>query len=407
MNSRLIFIIALLLLGSVLGFFMQQGSGYILISFQHWVIETSLWVFVIALMASVLTLYFTIQFIMGVLGSRRTLHNWRSHRGMKQAVDKTVKGLIALAEGNWKQSEKLLMAGAQGNGKIINYLAAARAAHQAGDYDHSDELMAQAIKSTKGAELAVGLQQARLQLERKQYEQSLATCLRLKKQFPKHQYVNKMLLRTYSALEDWQGVIGLLPKLSKYKLLPSKQTLKIEVEAYGKQLDHLLGARSNASKDPKVLLEVWHSIPLRTLRNEKFTPLAGAFIERLINLGEHLTAETELRKLLTHNWSPELVRLYGCIMGQNVESQLSFMQDKLKHNPKDAISLLTLGRLSLSNQLFDEAQLYFEQSLELENSLETRSELSRLYLAKDETQKALDMLRQGLGLELPRLPLPA
>ncbi len=101
------------------------------------------------------------------------------------------------------------------------------------------------------------------------------------------------------------------------------------------------------------------------------------------------------------------MRLYGCIIGQNVESQLSFAQDKLKHNPKDAISLLTLGRLSLSNQLFDEAQMYFEQSLELENSLETRSELSRLYLAKDETQKALDMLRQGLGQNLPRLPLPA
>ncbi|MEY8205832.1 MAG: heme biosynthesis HemY N-terminal domain-containing protein [Bermanella sp.] len=407
MNRRLIFIVALLLLGSVLGFFMQQGSGYILISFQHWVVETSLWVFVMLLTASVIALYITMQLLAGLMGSRRILYSWRNQRGMKQALNKTTRGLVALAEGNWKQSEKLLLAGAHGDGQVINYLAAARAAHQAGNYEHSDALMAQAIESTKGAELAVGLQQSRLQLERKQYEQSLATCLRLKKQFPKHQYVNEMLLKTYSALEDWQGVIGLLPKFSKYNLLPSKRTLKIEVEAYGKQLGHLLHSRSNAGKDPKALLKVWRSIPSRVLKNEDFIPLASAFIECLITLGEHVSAERELRKLLTHHWNQELVRLYGCIMGDNVEAQLAFIQDKLKHQPEDAISLLTLGRLSLSNQLFDEAQGYFEQSLERENSLETRSELSRLYLAKDETQKALDMLRQGLGQKLPRLPLPA
>ncbi len=406
MNTRLLIITALMLLGSVLGFFMQQGSGYILISFQHWVIETSLWVFVTLLLTSMLALYLTIGFVMGLLGSRRTLHNWRSHRGMTQSVNKTVKGLIALAEGNWRQSEKLLIAGAQGNGKIINYLAAARAAHQAGDFEHSDELMTQASKSTKGAELAVGLQQARLQLERKQYEQALATCLRLKQQFPKHQYVNKMLLKTYSALEDWQGVITLLPKLSKYKLLPSKQTLKIEIDAYGKQIEHLIHTRSSAGKDPKILLDVWHNIPTRTIKQTDFIPLAQEFVEHLINLGEHVAAEAELRKLLSHHWQPELIRLYGCIMGENVERQLSFVQDKVKNAPKDAITLITMGRLSLSNQLFDEAQMYFEQSLELDNSVEIRGELSRLYLAKDETKKALDMLRQGLGLGLPRLPLP-
>jgi HemY protein len=407
MNTRLLIITALMLLGSMLGFFMQQGSGYILISFQHWVIETSLWVFVTVLLASMLALYFTIGFVIGLLGSRRALHNWRSHRGMTQSMNKTVKGLIALAEGNWKSSEKLLIAGAQGDGKIINYLAAARAAHQAGDFEHSDELMSLASKSTKGAELAVGLQQVRLQLERKQYEQALATCLRLKKQFPKHQYVNKMLLKTYSALEDWQGVLTLLPELSKYKLLPSKQTLEIEIKAYGKQIEHLIRTRSNAAgKDPKVLLGVWHSIPTRTIKQTDFIPLAQGFVEHLIHLGEHVAAEAELRKLLNHHWHPELIRLYGCVMGGNVEAQLAFIQGKLKNAPKDAVSLMTLGRLSLSNQLFDEAQMYFEESLELDNSVEIRGELSRLYLAKDETKKALDMLRQGLGLGLPRLPLP-
>ena len=58
------------------------------------------------------------------------------------------------------------------------------------------------------------------------------------------------------------------------------------------------------------------------------------------------------------------------------------------------------------NNEFTQAQEYFEASLAQRNSAETRSELSRLYLAKHEDEKALEMLRQGLGLELPELPLP-
>ena len=58
------------------------------------------------------------------------------------------------------------------------------------------------------------------------------------------------------------------------------------------------------------------------------------------------------------------------------------------------------------NELFDDAQAYLEASLAQENSAEVRSELSRLYLANNENEKAIAMLRQGLGLDLPDLPLP-
>ena len=68
--------------------------------------------------------------------------------------------------------------------------------------------------------------------------------------------------------------------------------------------------------------------------------------------------------------------------------------------------LLSLGRIALMNELFDDAQAYLEASLAQENSAEVRSELSRLYLANNENEKAIAMLRQGLGLDLPDLPLP-
>jgi len=406
MNRRLVLLAALLLGGAILGHYMLQGSGYVLISFQSWVMETSLWVFVILLVTAIIAVYGILHFIVALLSSKNALQAWNEKRGINKAVGKTVKGLIYLAEGDFKNSEKLLMAGAHGKGKIINYLAAARAAQMAGNYEHSDELMAEAVKSTKGAELAVGLQQAQLQLEREQFEQCLATCLRLKKQFPKHQYVNKMLLKAHMALNDWQAVLEVLPQLNKHKLIPNKKTTELEIKAYGKLIEHMIRSRDSRSKDPKALLEVWNNIPKNTLKHLDFAPLAHAFIEHLIQLGANQEAEAQLRATLPHHFTADLIRLYGWVKGKDPKRQLLFAKDQLKQRPNDAGLLLTLGRISMMNEDFTGAQQYFEASLAQQNNAETRSELSRLYLAKNENDKAVEMLRQGLGLELPELPLP-
>ena len=406
MNFLLLIFIAILVLGSFVGNLLLQDSGYILISFHNWVFETSLWVFMALVTAALVSGYIFIQLMMSLIKSRTSYRQWRSQRGLKHAISKTVKGLISLAEGNWKQSEKLLLAGAKGNGKIINYLAAARAAHQAGNYLHSDELLIEANKSTKGAELAVGLQQAQFQIERKQYEQSLATCLRLKKTFPKHQYVNKLLLRTYTKLEDWQSVLTLLPAFNKYKLLPSKETIKLEIQAYDELITNLVNSRNASSKDPKAMFEMWNKIPKRALKQPEFVSVAQKFFAHIITLNDHHQGESALRQLLSLHWNQELIRQYGCLQGKDKKRQLLFAKDQLKQCPNDAMLLLTLGRLSLLNEDFDEALFYFESSLNQESHFETRNELSRLYMANHDTVKALEMVKLGLGPILPNLPLP-
>jgi len=406
MNKRLFLFLALLFTGTLLGHYMLQGSGYILISFQQWVIETSLWVFVLLLTAAIIIIYGSLHFITSLMATPDSIKNWKEKRGINKAVGKTVKGLIYLAEGDFKNSERYLMAGAHGNGKIINYLAAARAAQMAGNFERSDDFMAQAAKSTKGAELAVGLQQAQLQLERNQFEQCLATSLRLKQQFPKHQYVNKMLMKAHMALNDWKAVLEILPQVNKHKLLPNKETAKLEIKAYGKLIEHMIRSRDSSSKDPKALISIWKNVPKNTIKHLDFVPLAHAFIEHLIQLGAYEEAEIELRNILPHHFTPELINLYGWVKGKDPKRQLLFAQDQLKQRPNDAGLLLSLGRISMLNNEFIQAQEYFEASLAQQNSAETRSELSRLYLAKHEDEKAIEMLRQGLGLQLPDLPLP-
>jgi len=407
MKLRLVLFVALLTLGAWLGQSMMKGSGYVLLSYGSWVVETSIWVGLILILSLAVVSYLAIHLLVAALQAEDRLRQWRAERGAHKAMRKTVQGLLSLAEGNWKRAQRLLVSGAHGETRLINYIAAARAAQQNGDYDRCDELLAEAANTTKGAELAVSLQQAQLQLERHQYEQCLATCLRIRKQFPKHQYANKMLLKAYMALEDWQAVVDLLPQLIKHRLILGKAAAQLELKAYSALIEHIVKGRSAQSKDAAAIMKIWRQVPKAVMEHKDFISVADGFVRYLIKLDAQKQAESLLRHLLTQNWRSDWVRLYGWVKGQDEQKQLLFAEDQLQERPNDAALLLTLGRLSLRNELWAKAMDYLQASLGIKEDAETRAELGRLYLAQGDHAKALDMLKQGAALQpLPDLPLP-
>lgn len=396
MKLRLFLFVLLLAAGAYLGQSMMAGSGYILLSYGTWVIETSIWVGVVLLLLLVAGLYLGVQLLVGLLQTEDVFREWRAQRGQNKAMRKTVQGLLSLAEGNWKRAQRLLVSGAHGETRLINFLAAARAAQQNGDFERSDELLSQAATSTKGAELAVGLQQAQLQLDRHQYEQCLATCLRLRKQFPKHQYANKMLLKAYMALEDWQAVVELLPQLIKQRLIMGKVAAKLELKAYSALVEHIIKGRSAQSKDPVAIMKIWKQVPSQVLSNKDFLPVADGFVRHLVDLQAHKQAESLLRHLLGQSWQSDWIALYGLVKGKDEEKQLLFAENQLQERPNDAALLLTLGRLSARSELWAKAEEYFQASLALKDDAGCRHELSRLYLTQGEDEKALALLKTPL-----------
>lgn len=394
MKFRLLLFVLLLGGGAWLGQSMMSGSGYVMLSYGTWVVETSIWVGMVLLVLLVTGLYLGLQMLVGLLQTEDALRAWRAQRGQNKAMRKTVQGLLSLAEGNWKRAQRLLISGAHGETRLINYLAAARAAQQNGDFDRCDELLAQASTSTKGAELAVGLQQAQLQLDRHQYEQCLATCLRLRKQFPKHQYANKMLLKAYMALEDWQAVVELLPQLIKHRLVLGKAAARLELKAYSSLIEHIVKGRSAQSKDPIAIMKIWRKVPSQVMASKDFLPVADGFVRHLVKLKANVQAESLLRHLLSQTWQSEWITLYAQVKGKDEEKQLLFAENQLQERPNDAALLSTLGRLSMRNELWAKAEEYLQASLALKDDLQTRQVLGHLYLTQGSDQKALDLFKQ-------------
>jgi HemY protein len=185
--------------------------------------------------------------------------------GATRAQKNTEKGLIALLEGNWRHANHLLSRSAsKSETPLINYLAAAHAAHELGDIKEAEKNLKKAYENTSDSEFAVGIAQAQIQLQQNQLEQCLATLLRLKKQQINHPFVLKLLKTVYLRLEDWQQLLNLMPALYKNTQANDVALLALEKSAWEKlfvQRTDELVQQNNLSSSAEVLAAMWKKIP--------------------------------------------------------------------------------------------------------------------------------------------------
>jgi HemY protein len=387
-------LIVAVVLGGLIGTLVVRDPGYVLVSYGDMALETSLW-FALALLAAAYLFFRGVMWILSrSVSSTGRFGSWLRTRRGQQARQRTVQGLLLMAEGQWADARKVLTGSAREVGTpLINYLSAARAAHELGDAAGRDELLRLAHESTPGSRFAVGLTQAELQMDAGQWEQALATLLQLKSGAPRHPQVLAMLCQVYRELADWQALIELLPEARKRKIYDEAAFESLQREAWIKRL-----GQAGADAEP-----VWARAPKDLRRSPE---LVAAYAGALVAGGAVDPAEDVLRSTLQHTWSDALVALYGRIRSSNPGSQLVAAEAWLKERPNDPVLLLALGRISLMNNEWAKAREYFETSLRLERSPEVYGELGRLCVALGENDRGGEYLVRATS-GLPDLPLPA
>ncbi len=410
MKKLFLLLLLILVAGAWIGEKMIKDSGYVLIAYDQTTIETSLWVLLIVSLVSFIIGHWLVNLITHTRLPTAKLQTWREHRNQRISRRKTLKGLTLLSEGNWAQAQKQLAQAAEKSDlPLINYLSAARAAHEQNDEQATDDLLQKARSSTPEAEVTVAISQAEIQLSRGQLEPCLATLLRLRSLAPKNTYVMKLLKDIYLRLDDWQELSKLIPTLSKHQALKDEELTELSRQCFSQLLDDSVNKHPvEASEDDrlKALGKAWHDLPKDQSRDGD---LVQHYTELLVSLGAESRAEQNLRDLIKRNWDEKLVNLYGRVNGDNAKKQLDNARNWLKSHAESPALLLTLGRLSLRNQHWGQAVKYFEQSLELEPRSETLAELARLLRHLGEPDRAQALLQQNLNLvasNLPELPMP-
>lgn len=408
---RLLFLLILIMLSASVALTMMVSidAGYVRISWGHYLIETSVWVAIAAIVLLIISIGMITKSWRGIKSSSGGISQWFLSNSSQRARKKTTRGLLELAEGNWKRSQKLLSTAApKAETPLINYLAAAQAAFALGNEKDIEELLKKAYESTPGSDLAVGITQAQLQLGNHQLEQSLATLLRLRKQAPQHPFILKLLKNVYLKLEDWHQLSVLIPDLRRQRIAETHELDLLERETWINLLSQTadeIRRQSGSSQNIEQLNQHWDRLPGSMRRDET---IIHAYAEHLAELGQQAQAETLLRKVLRNHWSDLLIELYGKVCGNSPEEQLLTAENWLKERPNNETLLLALGRLSLRNQLWGKAKEYFLASHRIKKTPQTYGELCRLTAHLEEHQQSSEYFVQGIMdlVGLPELPQP-
>ncbi|MBQ0728456.1 MULTISPECIES: heme biosynthesis HemY N-terminal domain-containing protein [Thalassolituus] len=375
--------------GLLAGAFYYIDAGYVLLSFYNYTLETSLWLFLVLLAGGLIALYWTIRFILIVLQSDGRFNSWRRHRRSVRARHQTTRGLLSLAQGQWRRAERQLSGSAKdADQPMINYLAAARAAYEQGKTEATDEWLKAASKSTKGSELAVGITQVQLLQSRKQHEQALAVLLQLRQKHPRHAYVLKLIVKTYQDLEDWVALNDLLPTLKKATKIPADDLKKLEENVSLQLLDRAKNTQGGN------LTSTFESIA----RDTRYTfPVMKRYIDLLLETDQESKAEEALRTGLKYVWHDELIEIYGRLKSTDANKQLLFAEQQVQERPNDPVLLLVLGRLALRVNNVEKAREYLQTGLRIKGLPELHAEMGKVMLAEGDETLACEHFQLALG----------
>lgn len=395
--------IMFLVMGSLVGalFFkaVAKDPGYVLLAHGRHTFETSLLIGILFFIFLGFFVYWLWLFLRWMFDP---------YRGQRTANKRTTKGLISLAEGDWANAEKMLSKAAKGNEvPLINYLTAAQAAHEQKKEDERDLYLRLAHESTAGADAAVSLTKARLQYQSGQWEECLATLMKLSQEpkSPSYPYVIKMLSKVYVELQDWESLRELLTALKKHKVVSKKEFGELALLCYQGQISRAIRGENDEEKREN-LKKAWHKIPNK-FHSEP--ALVKNYAEALMQVGAGVDAERVITDLLRKNWDDSLVQVYGNVTDGDTEKQLLWCENWLKERPSNPMLLLTMGRLCLQTQQWERARSYFEASLRSRKSAQAYGELGRLLSHLGEHEASNEYFQMGLALiaeRLPDLPMP-
>ncbi|MBD8121650.1 MULTISPECIES: heme biosynthesis protein HemY [Pseudomonas] len=411
MKRAYVVLFVLVVAAALIGVAISRHAGYVLISYDAFRYESSIWA-ALALLVAVLFILWLLRMLIALLTTSGGVVNPWSRRNRSRRVQNAIEqGQVDLAEGRWASAQRNLHRAAEAERQpLLYYLGAARAANEQGRYEDSDNLLERALERQPHAELAIALSHAQLQVDRGDLDGALVTLQAMQERHPHNPQVLRQLQRLYRERGEWHELIRLMPELRKDKVLPAQELAELERRAWGENLSLAAYRVSDSDTVGTGLPSLENAWQQLTSAQRQEPALVLAYAEQLRRLGADVQAEEVLRTAMKRDYNTHLARLYGLVRGADTGKQLQTAEGWLKNHTDDAGLLLTLGRLCLQSSLWGKARDYLESSLRLQRNPEACAELARLLAQLGETDRSNQLFQEGLGLLDERLlarPLPA
>lgn len=369
-----------------LGLLAQDDPGYVLISRWPYEVEISLALLLAISIFGVVGIYFLVRSILRIFRTPSDIRSWQRARQHRRADQATLSGYARLIEGDWEEAEALLIAGlGKGSTPLLQYLGAAYAAQQKGDFENRDQYLLEARSQSPEHLTAIEITRARLLERAGQIDEARGVLEDLYEQGIRHGAVQMMLIDALRQQADWPALEKIMQKNRDMKQLTHTERVSLRQEI---QMHRLTG-----HDDPQT---TWRRLDRRDRKNPV---LQAAHVRALIDTGQSDIAEKFLRKCINRKWDGELVRLYGCVRSERIDEQLQRAEQWRLGRQDDPNLLMTLARLNIENSNRQKAKELVLKAIQMGGTKESYLELGLLLESLGESDKALQCYRRGLQIE--------
>ncbi|MBD3821191.1 MAG: heme biosynthesis protein HemY [Thiotrichales bacterium] len=381
--------VVFLVIATVLTSLALQDNGRLSMVWHDWVIETSLSFAIVLAIIVILVFYFLIRLWAFFVHLPRHLRERRALKRQSKAGKTLTKGMIALEYGDWKMAEKQLIKSAKDSPTgLVNYLSAAKMAHNQNAPDRRDDYLSQARAHYPEDYDTIGLVEARL-LRDSEPHKAQAILKTLVRQQPKNKVVLAEYAQLLEKLEDWQVLGEILPQLRKLSAIEKSELQRLET--------CLIAGKVATAENEAALESLWSSL---SAKQQLQSDILAEFVEQRMGWGMEQGLAERIAKSLKQQWSDRLVYQYGRIQFGPAFDRFKTAENWLKGREENPVLLLTLGRLACMSQFWGAAHAYLKRSLALQPEIETFHVLAKCYEAEGlESEAALTYKEAILQLE--------
>jgi HemY protein len=340
----LLVLLATALIGAFGWHVLAEDPGYLLLTFRHWAIETTLVVAVLSLLALAAAVYV----LLGLL--RAPWRIWQRRR-RRAARERLANGLLALQEGRWVRAEKSLRrAAADPDLCVPALMLASQAARERGDPQRADELLSLAGRSGAAAAALPAIKQL-LADGRPAIACEVLEGLQQRSSLPP--LALELRARALAASGRSDEAVSMLPSLRRTRVREGVALESLESDLLR---PWLLAADSNDELNRR-----WDTLD----RASRLMPnLVDAFAERAQRFGQADAAGRAIERALAKSgWCDRLARRYGSLPHPDAGAALAVAEHWLEQRPNDPGVLVCLGRLCRHDQLWGKAEAYLGRAI--------------------------------------------
>ncbi|MDT3253274.1 protoheme IX biogenesis protein HemY [Serratia sp. root2] len=390
---RVLFLFLVLIASVVVGPMLAGHQGYVLIQTDNYNVETSVTGLVIMAVLFFVVLLVIEWILRRLFRTGARTRGWFLGRKRSRARKQTKAALIKLAEGDYKQVEKLLTRNADhAEQPVVNYLLAAEAAQQRGDAFRTNQYLERAAEAADTDQLPVDITRVRIQLAQGENHAARHGVDRLLNQAPRHPEVLRLAEQAYLRTGAFASLLEILPSMGKINLHTEDELQALQQQAY-------IGLMNQAMADEgSDGLKRWWKDQSRKTRHE--VPLQIAMVEHLIECNDHEMAQEIVLDSLKRQYDERLVLLIPRLKSGNPEQLEKALRQQVKQHGATSLLNSTLGQLLMKHGEWQQAVDAFREALKQRPDAYDYAWLADVLDKLHRSDEAAQMRREGLMLTL-------